>query len=328
MTGRQVFGHFPDGRPVESLTLQGGGLTAKLLTMGAIVQDLRLEGVAHPLVLGTPMLEPYFSSMQFFGAIVGRFANRIGGARFTLDGRDYRTNANQQNRHILHGGDDGTWRQLWTLHDQAQDRAELRLALDDGHMGFPGKLSIAVTCALRDKGTLEFDMRATTEAPTPCNLAHHGYFNLDGTADICDHSLQVAASQYLPVDAELIPTGEIAPVDNSRFDFREARLIGAGGIDHNLCLSTEEQPLRCVATLRGQSGVRMDIETNACGLQVYDGSHISGLPGLDGRIYHAHAGIALETQGWPDAPNQPGFPSAILRPGQTYRHRVRYCFSA
>lgn len=328
MTGPSVFGRLADGRNVESITLRGGGLTASVLTFGATVQDLRLDGFAHPLVLGATTLQPYLGPMRYFGAIVGRFANRIGGARFILDGREYRTDANQQDRHTLHGGEDGTSRQLWTLKALASDRAELGLELADGHMGFPGRLNISLVCALPGDGALDFEMRATTDAPTLCSLAHHGYFNLDGAPDIRGHRLQAAATNYLPVDADLIPTGEIRPVEGTRFDFRAPRPIGDAGIDHNLCLSSGRSPCRRVATLFGTSGIAMDIETDACGLQVYDGGHIRGLAGLDGRIYGPCAGIALETQGWPDAPNHAGFPSAILRPGETYRHRVRYRFSA
>lgn len=315
----------------ERFTLTGGGLRAEVLTLGATLQDLRLEGVAHPLVLGSPDPAAYLGPLRYFGAVVGRFANRIGGARFALDGTEYRLSANQDGRHLLHGGETGTDALIWDVLAQAGDRARLGLVLPDGHMGFPGTLRIACEIALPGAGRLALDLSATTDAPTLCNLAHHGYFNLDGGASILDHRLSVAAEHYLPVDHDLIPTGEVAPVADTRFDYRRARPVGDAsgqGLDHNFCTARGWGRLRAVARLEGpESGVSLEVWTDAPGLQVYDGAHIDGLKGLDGRVYGRHAGIALETQGWPDAPNRPGFPPAILRPGQTYRHRVEYRFA-
>lgn len=329
MSSFDDFGQMPDGRRVERITLKGGGLTVGLLTMGATVQDLRLDGFDYPLVLGAETLAPYLGPMVYFGAIVGRFANRIAGGRFNLEGRQWQTNRNQQERHTLHGGEDGLHRQIWRVTTHDTDRVNLVVTLPDGHMGFPGRLHLVLDCALPGDGVLAFEMSATTDAPTLCNLAHHGYFNLDGSTDICDHTLQVAADHYLPVDSEQVPTGEICAVRGTRFDFRLPRAIGDAGIDHNLCLSDQWQTPRRVATLSGpRSGIAMEITTNACGLQVYDGAHLSDLRGHDGRAYGSRAGVALETQGWPDAPNHAGFPPAVLRPGQTYRHSVRYRFIA
>ena len=315
----------PDGRSVARLTLRGGGLTAQVLTLGATVQDLRMDGVDHPLVLGCPDPADYLGDGIYMGAIVGRFANRIGGARFTLDGREHRTDANFKDRHTLHGGKHGTNWHVWTVEDAGDDSATLSLLLPDGEMGFPGAMAVRATIALRD-GALIFDLSAESDAPTPCNLAHHGYFNLDGGGDVRSHRLRIAANRYLPVDDDLIPLPGTAPVEGTRFDFRQARQIEPGEYDHNFCLSDGTVAPRMVAELTGQSGVRMQIETDQPGLQVYDGVHFNGLAGLEGRRYDRFAGVALETQGWPDAPNRPDFPDAILRPGETWRHHVAYRF--
>ncbi len=317
----------PDGRPVETIRLRGPLLSATLLTLGATVQDLRMAGVAHPLVLGFPTLAPYFSKEGLYvGALVGRVANRIGGARFTLDGREVRVDANE-GRNLLHGGADGIHHHIWRIEEQRDAHVRLGLDLPDRHMGFPGNLSISALISVADDA-LSFDLSATTDAPTPVNLAHHGYFTLDDSGDVRGHRLQVAADHYLPVGGELIPTGEIAPVNGTDFDFRAGRSIEPAGYDHNLCLAPKRGALRKVATLTGKSGLSMDIETTEPGLQLYDGRHFNGLPGLDGRSYGPYAGMALETQSWPDAVNHPAFPDTILRPGQIYRALTRYRFRA
>lgn len=319
------FGILPDGRPVQRITLCDGRLTAQVLTLGAIVQDLRLDGVDHSLVLGAQELEAYLGPARYFGAIVGRFANRIGGARFSLDGTEFHTDTNFRDRHTLHGGFDGTDAQIWQIASSESDRVSLHLFLADGHMGFPGRLNISAEIQLANL-SLIFRLRAESDAPTPCSLAHHGYFNLDGSADIRGHSLRINADHYLPVDDDLIPTGEIAPVDDTAFDFRKARTVGDSGYDHNFCLSRERTALREVALLTGQAGLTMRVETTAPGLQFYDGAHFSGIAGTDGRVFGPKAGLALETQAWPDAPNRPEFPDATLRPGQIYLEETRYCF--
>ncbi|NPD16389.1 galactose mutarotase [Xinfangfangia sp. D13-10-4-6] len=321
----EIFDHMPDGRPVHAIWLRGQKLSARILTMGATVQDLRLAGVAHPLVLGFPTLAPYFGPGLYVGALVGRVANRIGGARFALDGRQIRVDANE-GENLLHGGRDGIHHQIWHIKDQGPDYAVLGLDLPDGHMGFPGALQIEARISVTDD-VLGFDLSATTDAPTPVNLAHHGYFCLDDSGDIRGHQLQVAADHYLPVDATLIPTGAVADVSGTAFDFRTPRAIAPAGYDHNLCFASERGPLRPVASLAGQGGLKMQIETTEPGLQIYDGRHFSGTPGLDGQSYGPFAGTALETQAWPDAVNHPHFPDTILRPGERYHATTRYRFT-
>ncbi|WP_410218875.1 aldose epimerase family protein [Paracoccus sp. (in: a-proteobacteria)] len=326
MSGAILFGVLPDGRQVRAVTLRSGTMTARVLTLGAIVQDLRWDKADHPLMLGCPDVADYLDAGRYLGAIVGRFANRIGNARFRLDGRDYQTDPNFRDRHTLHGGSEGTDLQIWQIETLAPDRVMLRLTLADGHMGFPGTMGIAATIAL-SQDTMSITLQAETDQPTPCNLTHHGYFNLDGGGDVRCHHLNIDAAHYLPVDADLIPTGEITPVEGTPFDFRRERMIGDTGYDHNFCLSRSSGPMRPVARLTGQGGISMDIVTTACGLQLYDGVHLSDLQGLEGRVYGPHAGAALEAQHWPDAPNQPDFPKAILRPGEVFDMTVSYRFS-
>ena len=325
----QPFGKLPDGTSVERITITGGGLTAQVMTYGATVQDLRLDGVGHPLVLGAPVFEPYLGPMTYFCAIVGRFANRIANGRFELNGTTHHVPANWLGRHALHGGAVGSGQKIWTIGTLTEDSLRLDLTLPDGDMGFPGKMTVAATFKLPGNGVLAIDICARTDAASPCSFAHHGYFILDDSGNITDHGLRIEAEAYLPVDADRIPTGAPATVAGTAFDFRASRAVGNEGIDHNFCLSEARTALRPVAVLRSwQSGLAMAIETTEPGLQVYDGAYIpeQGLAGLDGCRYGPFAGIAMETQGWPDAPNRPGFPPSILAPGDSYEHHVRYRF--
>lgn len=325
MTASQIE-TLPDGREVQRLTLRGGGLSATVLTLGAIVQDLRLDGIDHPLVLGAPDAASYLGPTRYFGAIVGRLANRIGNARFTLDGRDYRTDANFRDRHTLHGGSDGVDVHVWRIEARTPSSVTLSLSLPDGHMGFPGTIALTTRIALED-GALNFVLGATADAPTPCSLTHHGYFNLDGSGDVRNHSVHIDADHMLPTTDDLIPTGEIAPVAGTRFDFRAPRPLGPEPCDRCFCLSDGPRPLRPVAWITGESGLALRVETTACGLQFYNGAYLRDVPGLDGRIYGPQAGLALEAQAWPDAPNQPNFPDTILRPGEAWSETTRYVFT-
>ncbi|MGJ8584035.1 MAG: aldose epimerase family protein [Marinosulfonomonas sp.] len=325
-----VFGAAPDGEAVQQITLQNGALTAQVLTYGATVRDLRMEGVDHPLVLGHDTLDPYFDKLRYFGAIVGRFANRLSNATFSIAGKDYAVDKNFRGRHMLHGGTSGVGCKVWAIKTASDTSVTLSLELPDGDMGFPGNMTVEVTYSLPGDGALQVEISAQTDAASPCNFAHHGYFNLDGSDTITDHILQIEAEHYLPVDDDLIPTGEARAVAGTPFDFSASREIGTDGYDHNFCLSQEKGPLRRVVTLRSpKSGITLNVETNETGIQVYDGGQMpmEGLPGLDGRVYRTNAGLALEAQVWPDAPNQPGFPMAILQPGETYHQSTRYVFS-
>lgn len=323
-----LFAHLPDGRAVHQITLARAGLSAKVLTLGAIVQDLRLDGVDHPLVLGAPTLAPYLNDMRYFGAIVGRYANRIRGAKVHLDGQDWPLDRNWLGAHTLHGGADGVWAQVWTINGFTDWSVDMSLTLPHGHMGFPGNMIVDATLTLDPDTALRIDLRARTDRASPCSFCHHGYFCLTDTPDIAEHTLQIAADSYLPVDAGCLPTGQIAPVAGTQFDFRTPRAVGRQAIDHNFCLSPVRGLLRHVARLEA-GGLRMDLETTEAGLQVFTAPHLpaEGLAGLDGRRYGPFAGIALEAQAWPDAPNQPHFPPAILHPGEAYHHITRYGFT-
>ncbi|MCQ0987847.1 aldose epimerase family protein [Jiella marina] len=318
--------------PIESVTITGGGLRARLLTFGAALQDLRLDGHEAPLVLGfeDPALYPEHS--PYFGATPGRFANRIANGRFELDGETHLTETNFLGRHTLHGGSRGTGKRIWTLLESGVDFARFGLHLPDGEMGFPGNLDVSCTYRLKAEGTLAILIEATADAPTVCNFAHHSYFNLEdgGRSSIADHRLSIAADSYLPVDEELIPTGNIEPVENTPLDFRAERTIGEtpGGFDHNFCLAAHRGPLRQVAEVAApRSGVRMQVLTTEPGLQFYDGARVARQhPGLDGISYGPHAGLCLEAQVWPDSPNHPDFPRAVLRPGETFRQETHYRF--
>lgn len=309
-----------DGRVVHGVTLQGGDMVARVLTLGATVQDLRLTGVDHPLVLGLSEVDDYLTpGAGYMGSIVGRVANRIGGAGFTLDGQDYSTDPNFRDRHTLHGGRRGTNSHIWTVEDGAADHVILTLRLPEGQMGFPGNLDIRARIAIIDEA-LDLTLTATTDAATPCNLAHHGYFDLDGRGDVRNHRLWVNADRYLAVDDDLIPLPGIAAVMGTPLDFRRSRKVGSTPLDTAFCLN-DPGPDRPVARLTGTSGLSMTIFTDAAGLQVYDGAMLEAVR------HGPYAGMALETQGWPDAPNRPDFPDCILRPGQIYRHHARYAFT-
>jgi len=325
----EQFGTLADGTAVTRVTLRGGGLTANLLDYGAVLQDLRLSGHAPTLVLGFPAFDNYLTKSPYFGALAGRCANRIRDGHVQIDGQTYQLDRNFLGKHMLHGGAASMGKSIWRFSDVTQNAATLSIQVPDGHMGFPGNLDVTIRVSLPGNGILDMNMQATTDAPTLCNLAHHSYFTLSDEPTILDHQLQINAEHYLPVDAELIPTGQIAPVAGTRFDFTHAAPVGqAKLVDHNYCLSTDRTALRKVARLSSaQSAVSMDISTTEAGLQVYDGAKISvDAPGLDGQMMGAFAGIALEPQSWPDANHHPGFPQSILRPGETYHQHSQFRF--
>ena len=323
MTG-EGFGSLPDGRPVRRWRIAAGGMVARVMDLGATVQDLHVDG--QRVVLGADDPAAYLGDLLYAGAIVGRFANRIGGARFTLDGADHRTDANFLGRHTLHGGRVGSGQRLWRVEEAARDRITLTLDLADGEMGFPGAMRVSCRYVAEPPATLRVVIEARTDRATPCSFAHHGYFVLDGSGDVSGHRLSVAAGHYLPVDDDLIPTGEVAPVGGTRFDFRAGRDLGQAGYDH--CLCPAGAGMRPVARLESAAGgLALEVATDRPGLQVYDGAHLAGCVAHGGTVLRRQAGIALEAQAWPDAPNRPGFPDAILRPGAVWRSETVYSFA-
>lgn len=323
------FGQCPDGRTVQQITLRGGGLTAQVLTYGAILRELRLDGHPHPLTLGFDSLSPYIDHPGYFGATVGRCANRIAQGRFTLNGQPFYLNQNEGPNH-LHGGSNGTAQHLWAIAGHSDHSATLTLILPANQMGYPGTLTMGLTMSLLQNGVLDLQYMARTDAPTLCNLAHHSYFNLGG-ADILSHYLQISAPQYLPVDAGLIPTGQVAETSGTPFDFQSAKPLAAAcaatAIDHNFCLSHAPQPLRHVASLSADT-LAMHIHTDQPGLQIYDAARMNvPVPGLNGQTYGPYAGLAMEPQLWPDAINHPDWAQPVLNPGDSYRQHSQFIFT-
>ncbi len=332
---KEIFGQTASGETVERVTLSAGGLTARIMTHGATIQDLRLEGHAAPLVLGFDRLEDYERHSPYFGATPGRCSNRIAGGAFTLDGKPYQLERNEKDVNHLHGGSDGIAKRNWQIIGLSSDSVTLAMTDPDGRAGYPGNCRITATYQLRDEGVLSVVYESETDQPTLANICQHAYFNLDGGADILGHDLMIAADHYLPVDDVLIPTGEIRPVDGTPFDFREMRPIrrqvdGAQvPYDHNFCLSPTRMQKRSVALARSiNSGITMEVRTTEPGVQFYAGVYVNvPVPGLEGKTYGPYAGFCLETQVWPDAINHAAFPSPVLRPGQVLRQETDYVFS-
>jgi aldose 1-epimerase len=330
----EVFATTEEGEAVQRFSIAGGGLKASIMSWGATLQDLRLAGHEPPLVLGYERFEDYPAHSPYMGATVGRYANRIRDGRFIIAGKRYQADTNFLGRHMLHGGSKGFGTRVWDVALRGRDYVTLSLHAADGEMGFPGAIDVTCTYRLKIPGTLSIEYTATTDEPTLCNLAHHSYFNLDdgGRGDILDHRLMLNASAYLPVDDELIPTGIVQPVDGTPFDFRLARPIRTSGeqlpFDHNFCLAAARGPLHQAAWAQGAaSGVEMEVWTTEPGVQFYGGHMVApDVPGHGGRLYRAHAGFCLEPQIWPDSPNRPYFPQAVLWPGEIYRQTTEYRF--
>ncbi|MFF6794114.1 aldose epimerase family protein [Streptomyces filamentosus] len=317
-----------------------GGLTAEVHTLGA-----RLHALWAPDRHGTPadvVLAPRdpartADAARYFGSTVGRYANRIARGRFSLDGETYRLTT-QDDGHSLHGGTDGFDTRLWeaeSVHTPALTGVLLRLRSPDGDQGFPGDLHVTVSVLIGRDDELTFSYSAFTDAPTPVNLTNHAYFNLEGEAagDVLGHELTVDADRYTPVDADLIPIGDHRPVTGTAFDLRRplgiaealARPGGGGGYDHNFVLHARdgEAPRRAAVLYAPATGRRLEVLTTEPGLQVYTGGQFDGsVLGKSGTPYRASAGVALETQHFPDSPNRPDDPSTVLRPGDEYRSRT------
>jgi aldose 1-epimerase len=345
------FGTTNAGVAVDLVTLTGpSGIEVDISTWGGIVTRLLVpdrDGKLTDVVLGHERLEPYLAGTPYFGAIVGRYANRIAKGRFSLDGREYPLAVNNGPNH-LHGGIRGFDKVVWTADPyvgEAESGVVLSYTSADGEEGYPGNLDAKVTYALTAGGDLRIAYEATTDAPTIVNLTHHGYWNLAGhdSGDILDHELMIRAGRFTPVDETLIPTGELRSVEGTPFDFRMPYAIGArieaeneqlqygGGYDHNFVIDgwSGDGALRPAAVLRDpESGRRMEVLTTEPGLQFYSGNFLDGSDvGKAGAVYDYRTGLCLETQHYPDSPNQPAFPSTVLRPGETYRSTTVYRFS-
>jgi aldose 1-epimerase len=346
---RDVFGRLPDGRTVDRVVLRGAnGFEARIIALGASLQALialDAAGQCDDIVLGYDDLAGYVAERRFFGATVGRYANRIAQARFPLDGETVRLAANN-GPNALHGGIHGFDRKLWEI-DEIEDGAEPAVTLAyvsaDGEEGYPGRLDVRLTYRVTGPSELSISLAAETDRPTIVNLTNHSFFNLEGaksTVGILDHRLTIAAVHFLAIDPDAIPLDTPPqPVLGTPFDFREAAKVGARiraddlqlrhgkGYDHNYCLGAAREPQFAARLEAPRSGRTLELFTDQPGLQVYSGNYLDGsIRGKQGRLYRQSDAICLEPQRWPDSPNRPDFPSARLEPGARYRHRSVYRF--
>lgn len=344
---RQPFGQTNDQQAVDCYTLTNDhGITTQIMTYGGVIMSLRTPdrtGAVSDIVLGFDTLADYQARSPFFGCITGRYANRIANGKFVLDGTTYLLATNNGPNH-LHGGLRGFDKVVWRA-ETAQTADEVTLHLryrsQDGEEGYPGQLDVTVSYTLTNQNELRLDYRATTDKPTILNLTNHTYFNLAGQGKILDHVLMIDADRFTPVNANLIPTGELASVTGTPLDFRTPTAIGArigqadeqlrfgGGYDHNWVLNRAEQGLRHVVTVTEPGcGRCLDMATTQPGVQCYTGNMMPDtLVGRGGQLYTKRTGFCLETQHFPDSPNQPHFPSTVLRPGEQYHETTVFTFS-
>jgi len=344
---QEVFGQMPDGREVTLFTLRNAaGMEAQITNYGGYIVSLTAPdrtGKQENLVLGVPTFADYLKGTPAFGPIIGRFGNRIGGAKFTLDGQEYAVTANARANHI-HGGRVGFDKKLWTATavDGKEPAVRLQYTSPDGEEGYPGTLKVEVTYTLQRDNALRIDYRATTDKPTVVNLTNHAYFNLSGMKrDALNNVLMIKADHYLPTDASQIPTGEIKPVAGTPFDFTKPMPVGARindtthidirrgfGYDHCWVFTDKSNKLKLGATVyEPESGRLMEMYTTEPGVQVYTANHLNGtVKGREGVAFPRRFAICLETQHFPDSPNKPNFPSTTLRPGETYRSTTLYKF--
>ncbi len=345
-----LYGTMPDGKQVKIYTLTNkNGLKAQVTEYGAILVSMQTpdkSGKSGELTHGYDTLEGWLTNTSYFGATVGRFGNRIKDGKFSLDGKDYKLATNNEPAGIpcaLHGGLKGFDKVVWTGKVIKGKGVEFSYVSKDGEEGYPGNLTVNVTYALGDNDELTWDAKATTDAPTVLNIVQHTYWNLSGdhTTSINDHILMLNADGYLPTDAGLIPTGKIDPVAGTPMDFTQPTAIGkrvkddfealklGGGYDHAWVLKKGDD-IHLAARLKDpKSGRVMEISTNKPAIQFYGGNFLDGKAiGKGGIPYTYRTALALETEGFPDAPNQPSFPSTVLRPGEEYAHSVIFKFSA
>lgn len=347
------FGTLPDGRKTTLYSLVNAhGARADICDYGAIVVRLLVpdrEGRLDDVVLGYNRVEDYVHATPYFGAVVGRYGNRIAHGRFTLDGRTYPLVINDKPGGVpchLHGGTVGFDKVLWTVRPSPADRRQslvLQYVSKDGEEGYPGNLDVTVTYTLDDDHALRIDYRATTDKPTPVNLTQHSYFNLkgEGRGDVLGHVMTIHGAQVAEVNAGMIPTGRLLPVTGTPLDFTRPRVIGervndsheqlrfGRGYDHTWVLDKTSGRMALAATVdEPESGRRLEVLTEEPGVQFYGGNFLDGSNiGKRGQPYQHRHGFCLETQHFPDSPNQPAFPSTILRPGETYRTSTVYRFS-
>lgn len=340
------FGVMPDGTAVQQYTLTAGALSCDIITFGGSLRALRApdrNGKIVDVLLGFDTLESYRTHGKSFGALVGRYANRIGGAKFTLNGITYPLVANDHGVNHLHGGGLGYNRRVWKVESAADDALTLSLFSPDGEEGYPGDLMIQAAYTLTAEG-LTIDYRAKCGQDTVCNLTNHAYFNLSGhdSGPVLDQTIQLLADRYTPTDALSIPTGELAAVDGTPMDLRQPTPIGAhidedfiqlvqaGGYDHNWIANGQAGALRPIArAVSPATGIAMEVLSTLPGVQFYTGNYLEGCPaGKGGAAYGHRWGFCLETQFFPDSPNHENFPSSVLKAGEVFNSTTSFRFTA
>jgi aldose 1-epimerase len=340
------FGTLPDGRQVNQYTLTNGrGMVVKVLDFGGIITEIHVpdrNGTLADVALGFDTLAPYLEDSPYFGALIGRYGNRIGKGRFVLDGKQFQLTVNNGNNH-LHGGTPGYDKVLWTADVVGRDLV-LRYHSPDGEQGYPGNLDVRATYSLTDDNEIVVRFYAVSDQPTPVNLTQHSYFNLKGVGqgDILGHLLTVDADRFVPIDAESIPYGELAPVTGTPFDFRQPRTVGerigqpdkqlrhGTGYDHCCVLNKaagERGLKRAEHVAEPATGRVLELFTQEPGVQFYSGNFLDGSLQGKGHSYIFRSGFCVEPQHYPDSPNQPAYPDTILRPGQVYETESRFRFS-
>jgi len=344
---REAFGKTPDGKPVDLYTLRNDkGAEARISYYGGIVVSIKVpdrNGQLGDVVLGYDNLDDYIKNNPFFGAMVGRYGNRIAKGKFTLDGKQY-TLATNNYPNALHGGLKGFDKVVWgasTATTPTGPSLELRYLSKDGEEGYPGDLSVKAVYTLTDDNALKLDYTATTDKATVINLTHHSYFNLAGKGDILNHQVMLQADKFTPVDSTLIPTGELRPVDATPFDFRTPTAIGArinqndeqlkfgNGYDHNWVINKPAGELGLMARVyEPATGRVLEVLSTEPGLQFYTGNFLDGtITGKGGWVYKFRNAFCMEPQHYPDSPNHPSFPPVVLKPGETYKNTIIYRFS-
>lgn len=310
------FGTLRDGGDVQSVTIAAHGLRATILTLGAILQDVRLDGVDHSLTIGSNDLADYEGAMKYFGCIVAPVANRISNATTVINAEHHQFEPNQP-PHTLHSGSTGAFQSVWHIDEAGQNRVVLSIILPDGLGGFPGTRHIKAGFEIVEGPALRLTITTTTDAPSIVNATNHSYWNLDGTADSGAHRLRLAADHVLPVDDASLVTGEVADVTDTAFDFRTAKPItpDAPPLDNTFCVAHDRRDLTECAWIMGASGITMAVSTTEAGVHIYDGRD-SG-----------YQGIAVEAQGWPDAPNHPHFPRIDITPDAPVVQVTQWRFS-
>ena len=347
--GAAPFGSTTDGTPVQIYTLcNRNGMEARIMTYGGIVESLKVpdrNGRLGDVVLGYDNLAGYLTNSPFFGALIGRYGNRIAKGQFTLDGQTYTLPTNNP-PNSLHGGDKGFFARVWKAAALVTSNGpvlQLSYLSKDGEEGYPGNLSVTATYTITEDNALRLDFEATSDKDTVCNLTHHSYFNLAGqvNGDILGNMLYLNANSFTPVDATLIPTGELRPVDGTPFDFRQPTAIGARiiaddqqikfgpGYDHNWVINKPLGQLGLMARVsEPASGRVLEVFSTEPGLQFYSGNFLNGsITGKDGIVYRYRSAFCMEPQHYPDSPNHPEFPSTELKPGETYHNTIIYKFS-